>query len=144
MDTVRRLIPGVWAGMLWSVALLATPAPFVVLERAQAGQVVSHIFTREAAISLLMGMVLVMLERRRAALQAESNAGSGFSLEMLLALSAVFCTVLGYYGLQPAMTAAKVGVSGMLSFGQLHAISLGLFGIKAVLVTALAWRALRQ
>jgi hypothetical protein len=38
------------------------------------------------------------------------------------------------------MAAARSG-QGTWSFGQLHAVSLGLFGVKIVLVLTLAWRA---
>lgn len=134
-------VPGLWAGMLWCVALLATPAPFAVLDKAMAGQVVGHIFVREAGFSLLAGGLLALLERALAAQRAEAGQGSGFSLNMGLALGAVFCTVVGYYALQPMLAAAKLGQATALSFGQLHAISFGLFGVKMLLVTTLALRA---
>ena len=41
---LRRLLPGVWAGVLLCAALIATPAPFAVLGQADAGRVVSRIF----------------------------------------------------------------------------------------------------
>ena len=61
---------------------------------------------------------------------------------MLLVLGTLFCTVAGYFGVQPLMAAARAG-QGTFSFGQLHGISFGLFGLKIVLVAALAWRATR-
>ena len=137
-ELLRRLLPGLWAGLLMCVVLLATPAPFAELIATEAGRVVGHIFAREAAVAVLLGAVLLVLERRRAA--QSTPEGSQFSVEMGLALLAIFCTVLGYYALQPEMAAAKAG-QGRLSFGQLHAISLGLFGVKILAVLALAWRA---
>ncbi|MBQ0935145.1 DUF4149 domain-containing protein [Ideonella paludis] len=137
-ELLRRLLPGLWAGLLLCVALVATPAPFAVLSSAEAGRVVGHVFAREASVAVFLGAVLLVLERRRAA--QTKPEGSQFSVEMGLALLAIFCTVLGYYALQPEMAAAKAG-QGRLSFGQLHAISLGLFGIKILAVLALAWRA---
>ena len=59
---------------------------------------------------------------------------------MVLALGAVFCTVLGYFAVQTQMPAARLG-QGALSFGQLHAVSALFFGVKGVLVLSLAWRA---
>lgn len=143
MERLRRFLPGLWAGVLWCVALLATPAPFATLDKALAGRVVGHVFVREAALSLVLAMLIVMLERRQAAARAELGQGSGFSTGMLLALGAVFCTVAGYYGLQPWMADAKVGLPTPLSFGQLHAVSFGLFGVKLLLVSSLAWQATR-
>ena len=71
---------------------------------------------------------------------AAVGQGSQFSMGMMLALGAVFCTVAGYFALQPLMAAARAG-QGPLSFGQLHAISAGFYAIKLVLVLTLAWRA---
>lgn len=133
-----RLLPGLWAGLLLCVAFVATPAPFALLSAADAGRVVGHIFAREAPVAVLLGTLILVLERR-AATQATGASGQ-FSLSMGLALLAVFCTVLGYYGLQPMMALAKAG-QGTFSFGQLHAMSLGLFGVKLIAVLVLAWRA---
>ena len=139
---MRRLLPGLWAGVLLCIAGLATPAPFAVLSQQDAGRVVGRIFAQEAWLSVVLGVLLLLLERRLAMQAAEAGRGSQLSTGMLLALGALFCTVLGYFGLQPLMAAARAG-QGSLGFGQLHAISFGLFGLKIVLVGALAWRALR-
>ena len=58
---------------------------------------------------------------------------------MLLALGALFCTVAGYYAIQPMMAAARAG-QGAWSFGALHGASSVFFGLKGLLVLALAWR----
>jgi cation transport ATPase len=140
----RRLLPAIWAGALLCIALLATPAPFATLAKADAGRVVAHIFVREAWLSLLLGAALLALARREAASLAESRQGSQFSTEMLLALGTIFCTVMGYFALQPMMAAAKSGEATPLSFGQLHGLSFGLFGLKMALVCWLAVRAARR
>jgi hypothetical protein len=139
-ERLRRLLPALWLGLLLCVALIATPAPFATLERADAGKVVAHIFVREAWLSLVIAVWLLAAERARARVHSESGHGSVFSTEMLLLLGTVFCTVAGYFGVQPLLPAARLG-QGALSFGQLHAVSLGLFGVKIVLAAALAWRA---
>lgn len=135
LERVRRLLPGLWAGWLLCIALLATPAPFATLAQADAGRVVGRIFAVEAPVSLALGVLLLLLERRRAAVAG----GSRFSTPMVLALLAIFCTVAGYYGLQPMMAAARAG-QGSWSFGQLHGASFALFGLKLLAVVALAWR----
>lgn len=139
-ESARRLIPGLWAGVLLCIAFIATPAPFATLAAHDAGRVVARIFAQEATLSVLLAVVILVLERRVAAAGAEAGVGSGISANMLLALGAVFCTLAGYYALQPMMEAARAG-QGPLSFGQLHAISFGLFGVKMLLVLALALRA---
>lgn len=139
-DRLRRLLPALWTGVLLCIALIATPAPFALLDRADAGRVVARIFVQEAWLSLVLAMGLLALERQRALAAALTGQGSVFSAEMLLVLATVFCTVAGYFGIQQLMPAARAG-QGAFSFGQLHAVSFGLFGLKTALVLALAWRA---
>lgn len=133
----RRLLPGLWAGALLCIALVATPAPFATLATQDAGRVVARIFAQEAYVSLALGVICLLLERQAA---AGPDGESRLSTVMLFPLVAIFCTVLGYFGLQPMMAAARAG-EGNWSFGQLHAVSLALFGLKGLAVLALAWRA---
>lgn len=132
-----------WLGLLLTVSLIATPSPFALLQPADAGRVVARVLLHEAYASLALGMVLLGLERVIAKRQSDAGKGSQFSLGMALAAGALFCTVAGYFGLQPAMAAAKAG-QGALSFGQLHAIGAAFFVVKALLVLALALRATRS
>jgi hypothetical protein len=125
------LLPGLWAGMLLSIALIAAPAAFATLEAAQAGRVVGRLFRSEAMLSMVFALVVVLLERRRA---------RTFTRAMLLALGVLFCTVAGYFALQPLMDSARDG-QGNWSFGQLHALSLVFYGLKTALVGVLAWTA---
>lgn len=140
MDRARRLLPALWLGVLLCVALLATPAPFATLAQADAGRVVARMLAQEAYTSLALGVLLLVLERLRARSAAEAGQGSQFTAGMMLALGAIFCTVAGYFGLQPIMAAAKAG-QGALSFGQLHAVSAVFYVVKTVCVALLAWRA---
>jgi hypothetical protein len=139
-ERARRLLPGLWAGFLLCVAAVATPAAFAVLVQADAGRVAGRILAQEATVSLVLGVLLLVLERARARRAAAAGQGSQFSTGMVLALGALFCTVLGYYAVQTQMPAARAG-QGPLSFGQLHAVSAVFFGIKGLLVLVLAWRA---
>ena len=136
-ERVRRLLPGLWAGALLCVALLAAPAPFATLLPQDAGRVVARMFAQEAYLSLALGVACLLLERQAA---ATAEGESRLSNAMVLVLLAIFCTVLGYFGLQPMMAATRAG-EGRWTFGQLHAASLGLYGVKTLAVLALAWRA---
>jgi hypothetical protein len=136
----RLLLPGLWAGWLMCVAALATPAAFALLPQADAGLVASRMLAQEAYTSLALGVLLLVLERVAARRAVAAGQGSQFSTGMVLALGAVFCTVAGYFALQPMMAAARAG-QGPLSFGQLHAVSAAFYGLKLLLVLALAWRA---
>lgn len=140
LDRLRRLLPGLWAGVLLCIATIAAPAAFALLDRPVAGQVVGWFFTREAWLSLLAAMLLMAIERQRARAAASAGLGSVLSTELLLLLATVFCTVAGYFALQPLMAQARAG-QGPLTFGQLHFISVGFFLAKLLCILALAWRA---
>lgn len=140
LERWRRLLPGLWAGWLLCVALLATPAPFALLAQADAGRVAGRMLAQEAYTSLALGAMLLVLEHVSASRGAEAGQGKVFGTGTLLALGTLFCTVAGYFALQPMMAAARAG-QGPLGFGQLHAISAAFYFVKLVLVAALAWRA---
>ncbi len=143
LERLRRLLPGLWAGVLLCIAAVAAPAAFALLARADAGRLVGSFFAQEAWISLVLAILLLAIERGRARTSADAGSGSVLSTEMLLLLGTLFCTVAGYFALQPMVAAARAG-QGSLSFGQLHAISVAFFIAKALLVLALAWRAVRS
>jgi len=140
VERLRRLIPGLWAGLLLCIAGVAAPAAFAMLERVDFGRVVGRLFAVEAWSSLMLALLLLAIERRRARERADASEGSVLSADMLLVLGTVFCTVSGYFAIQPLMAAARAG-QGVFSFGQLHAISSVFFGLKIVLLMVLAWRA---
>jgi len=127
---LRRILPGVWAGLLIAIAALAAPALFGHLAAADAGRVVGHMFVREAWLSLLLATLLLGLERL--------HAVPG-RMNVLLLWGTVACTLLGYFAVQPLMPAARAG-QGVFSFGQLHLISTLFYGLKTLLVLVLAWR----
>ena len=133
------LLAGLWAGILMCIAAIATPAVFATLPSADAGRVVARIFMQEAYLSLGMALVLFAIERQRSRADAVVGAGSVFGTNLILLLATLFCTVAGYFAVQPMLAAARAG-QGSLSFMALHAISLGFFALKGLLVLALAWR----
>ena len=141
---LQALLAALWGGFLLCIAFVATPSAFAVLERAQAGAYVARVFSIEAQVSLALGLVLMALERRLARDAFEAGrGGSQFSMRLLLPVVALFCTIAGYYGLQPLMADARAGV-GVASFAALHGVSLAFFGVKSLAVLALAWISLRK
>jgi hypothetical protein len=136
---LQALLAALWGGFLLCIALVAAPSAFATLERAQAGAVVARLFAVEAQVSLAVGLVLVMLERRIVRDVTEAGgAASQFSARLLLPFVALFCTIAGYYGLQPLMADARAG-AGLASFAALHGVSLVFFATKGLAVLALAW-----
>jgi len=132
-------VAALWAGVLMCIALIAAPAPFASLAPADAGRVAGRMFAIEAYLSLAMAVLLYMIVRRQSSRDAAAGRGSVLSGNALLVFGTLFCTVAGFFALQPMMAAARAG-QGALSFGMLHGISALLFGLKTLLVLALAWR----
>lgn len=144
MGKLQALLAALWGGFLLCIAFVATPSAFAVLERAQAGAFVARVFAIEAQVSLALGLVLMMIERRltRDATEAGQTVPQ-FSMRLLLPVIALFCTIAGYYGLQPLMAEARTG-TGLASFAALHGLSLAFFGVKGLAVLALAWISQRR
>ena len=133
------VLAGLWAGILLCIAAIAAPSAFATLASSDAGRVVERVFMQEAYLSLAVAIVLFVIERQRSRQVAAVGAGSVFSANLVLLLGTLFCTVAGYFALQPMMAAARAG-QGTVSFMTLHAVSAGLFVLKGLLVLALAWR----
>ncbi len=137
---LSRLVPALWFGALLVIGGVATPAPFTTLAAADAARVVARVLANEAYLSLALGIGVLLLAKAAARQASDRGAGSLISTDMLLVLGTLVCTIAGYFVVQPMMAAARAG-QGSLSFGQLHAISGGMFVVKVGLVAALAWRA---
>jgi hypothetical protein len=134
-----QLLAGLWAGLLLCIALVAAPAGFAMLGTSDAGRVAGRMLAQEAALSLALAIVLFLFERRRTRGAAVAGHGSVLSTNILLLMGVLFCTVAGYYAIQPMMAAARAG-QGNWSFGALHAVSAAFYGLKTLLVLVLAWR----
>ena len=142
MSVVGRLatlLAGLWAGILLCIGAIAAPAAFATLARPDAGRFVNRLFEHDAYLSIGAAVVLFAIERQRSRDASAAGTGSVFSANLMLLLGALFCTVAGYFAVQPMMEAARAG-QGALSFGALHGISAGFFVLKGLLVLALAWR----
>jgi hypothetical protein len=133
------VLAGVWAGVILAVAFIGTPAGFALVPRDVAGKLAGFMLSREAYLSIAMSVVLFVVVRGQAREAARAKQGSVMSANVLLVLGALFCTVFGHFGISSAMDAAREG-KGALSFGALHGISVLIFGLKGLLVLALAWR----
>jgi len=135
---VRRLLPGLWAGLLIGVAAIVAPTCFAVLPSADAGRVLARIFAQEAWLSLFVALALWLLERMHGP-QLRDAAHWAPTRQTLLLAGTVVCTVLGYFAVQRGMPAARLG-QGALSFGHLHLVSSVFYALKTLLVLVLAWR----
>lgn len=129
---IAALLAALWAGVLLTVAGVATPAGFALLPRADAGRMAARILGQEAWISLALAAALWLLLRQAA-------GAAGGRPGRALAGAAFGLTLLGWFGLQALLPAARAG-QGPFSFTQLHAFSTLCFALKTLLVLALAWR----
>jgi Domain of unknown function (DUF4149) len=136
---IRNLVVALWFGLVATLGGVVAPLLFSTLERTQAGALAGQLFRIEAYAALGLGVVLLVIERRFAAQRPLVHAVSRLSSEILWVLGALFCTVLGFFALQPLMAAARAG-QGSWSFGQLHALSSILFLLKGLCLLALVWR----
>jgi predicted membrane-bound spermidine synthase len=144
LGRLAALLASLWLGLVFTLGAVAAPAAFAVLERPLAGRMAGQCFRIEAQLSLGLALILLMLHRRLASQERATSAqGSVISTEILLVLGALFCTVLGYFALQPAMEAARAG-QGTWSFGAIHGASSALYALKGVLLFVLVWRGTKQ
>jgi Domain of unknown function (DUF4149) len=131
-------LTGAWAGLVAGIGFVAAPALFATLARADAGRVAARLFALDAYLGVGFGAVLLVLALRDS--HARALAGvSRFSVELMLALGALFCIVAGYFALEPMMAAARSGAPGP-SFALLHGVAAAFFVVKFVAVAVLAWR----
>jgi hypothetical protein len=133
------VLAALWLGLVATLAAVAAPVLFAGLERVDAGRLAGNMFRIEAYAALGLAVALFLIERRLAASRMRASQGSVLSVNLLLVLGALFCTVLGYFALQPMMEAARAG-QARLSFGALHGISSVMFALKGLLLLVLVWR----
>lgn len=139
LTRVRTLLAALWLGLVVTLAAVVAPVLFAGLDREVAGRLAGQMFRIEANVALGLAIALFLIERRLAALRMRTGQGSMLSRNLLLVLGALFCTVLGYFALQPMMEAARAG-QGRFGFGVLHGASSVLFMLKGLLLLALVWR----
>ena len=133
------MLAALWAGVLLCIGAIAAPSAFATLGVVDAGRFVGRMFAQEAYLSLALALLLFVVERQRSRDAAAAGTGSVMSVNIVLLLGTLFCTVAGYFAVLPMLEAARAG-QGTVSFLALHAISGGLFALKGLLVLALAWR----
>ncbi|MFM2118785.1 MAG: hypothetical protein RL722_253 [Pseudomonadota bacterium] len=141
IDRLVAPLAGLWLGAMVTLGAVVAPLAFATFDRQVAGRFAGACFKVEAHAALALAVLIFLIERLRARRLAAAGQGSLWSANMLLALGALFCTITGYFVLQPMMEAARQGQPGAASFGLLHGASSAFFGLKGLLVLTLAWRA---
>jgi len=131
-------LAGLWTGAMVAIGFVAAPTLFATLPRADAGRVAARLFEIDAYVGLAAAALLLVLAIRspRALHRA---AKSRFSVELMLALAALFCIVAGYFAVQPMIETARRGEGGP-SLAVLHGVASVFFLVKVVAAAVLAWR----
>jgi len=136
LHRIAACLAGLWAGVLLGVGLIGAPAGFAVAPSEIAGRSAGRMFAIEADASMAVAVLLLLALRN---IKKELPSGSSIDGNVLLVLGSLFCTIAGYFVLQPMMAAARAG-EGALSFGALHGLAAAFFAVKALCVVWLAWR----
>jgi len=139
VEHLRLLIAALWVGSLWTVGYLVAPTLFATLaDRVLAGTIAGAIFRIEAWLSVVCAAALLVLHR------IGDGDKAGRRLQWI-ALGMLACTLIGYFGLQPLMSAireeARLGgimdASMKTRFGILHGISSAFYLLQSLLGVAL-------
>lgn len=144
LPRARLLIATFWVGMLWTVGFVVAPTLFSSLaDRALAGTIAGSLFRVVAWLSLFCAAALIALLFQ--ATRSESTKPSK-TVFYLIAGMAV-CTLVGYFGLQPAMASlrevlhatadASQLVDAKKQFGMLHGTSTAIYIVQSLLGAAL-------
>lgn len=147
ISRAQLLIATLWVGSMWTIGAIVVPMLFSTLSnQALAGTIAGGLFRIEAALSLVCGIVLILLEKI-------GGKGAGVSCDaklLWIAIAMLACTVIGYYALQPSMSALReaAGPGGVMHlnseartrFSVLHGISSTFYLIQSLLGIALVLR----
>lgn len=128
-----------WVGALWAVGYLAVPVLFYVQpDRQLAGVLAGEMFSRVASLGMVCGGYLLGYWLFTAGAMAWRQT----AFRLVLAMLAL--TLVGHFGLQPAMNALKAQALPLevmkspfaSQFGMLHGISSLLYLLQSLLA---AW-----
>ena len=134
MRRLRQLLLALWAGTLLAVGALTAPLLFTLLEdRALAGRVAGECFRRTTLLSVALALAIGVV--------ASAERPPPSRLDRLGPLLPALLLLVATHGLQPLLEAARRAGEGA-AFAAWHGISAGLFGLAALAVLALLWRAL--
>ena len=139
LQRLASLLAGLWAGLLVGLGAIGAPAGFAITTVEIAGRTAGRMFAIEAHVSLAVAVLLLLLTRKTVPAVPDQPPIPTLNTNLLLVLGTLFCTIVGYFVLQPMMASARAG-EGSLSFGALHGLSAGFFSLKGLLALALAWR----
>ena len=140
LPAARVLVAALWAGALWVLGYIAAPAVFGIVSGPLAGDIVGAFLRRLAWISIACALVMLVLVR----LSADLQAGRRRFLNLLV-LAMLACALVMFVGLQPAMATLReaAGPAGVRAspmwtqFAVMHGVSQLFHLIESVLAAVL-------
>ncbi|HYD62401.1 MAG TPA: DUF4149 domain-containing protein [Noviherbaspirillum sp.] len=141
---VRLLLVTLWVGSLWTVGYVVAPTLFATLaDKVLAGTIAGKLFRIEAWLTVGCAVALIALIKW---LPDERGTKAGKHLVWLI-LGMLGCTLVGYFGLQPFMSALREAAAGGMMdpdaksrFGLLHGVSSAFYLIQSLLGGLLVWK----
>lgn len=147
MGWTRVLVATFWAGSLWTIGYLVAPTLFSTLaDKVLAGTIAGRLFQVEAWVSVACATVLIALIMFG---KTDGQSVKQRSALLFIVCAMFFCTLVGYFGLQPFMAALRdaAGPGGVMNsdarmkFGILHAASAAFYLIQSLIGVALILKA---
>lgn len=147
---LRLLLITFWVGSLWAIGYIVAPTLFATLsDRVLAGSIAGRLFRIEAWVTVVCSLLLIGMSLRTTARQ--DIAGQGVDLSAMpadstrktviwLAAGMLACTLIGYFALQPFMSALREAAQGGVmneesrkQFGLLHGVASVFYLIQSAL-----------
>ena len=142
-----NLFSTMWVGSLLTIGYLVAPTLFALLPQTLAGNVAASLFQKQAYLSVVCGVVLLVTANRamRASVAGESVGSGARALRKArrVIVAMILCTLIGYFALQPWMNALRVAAEAAgtdishsiykAKFGALHGVSMVFYLIESLL-----------
>ena len=143
---VQVLLATIWAGSLWTVGYLVAPILFGTLEdKVLAGTIAGNLFQAVAWLSLFCSAIIVLVCK----LTVDKFLTKDSRVVLLLAVSMLACTLIGYFSLHPYMVDLRVvmreavGIelsAAKTKFSLLHGLSSVMYLLESLLAVALIFK----
>lgn len=141
---IRMFLATAWVGSMWTIGYVVAPTLFATLtDRVLAGTIAGRLFRIEAWLTVACAIAMIA-SIKWSLNQQEAKPGR---VLVWLVLGMLACTLIGYFGLQPFMSALReTAVGGVMDsdaqsrFGLLHGVASTFYLIQSLLGVALVWK----
>ena len=147
LQRLFNLLSTIWVGSLLTTGFLVAPTLFALLSQGDAGNVAASLFQKQAWLSVVCGVVLLLCVNRalrvRSAGEASQVSLQALRRARLVIVAMVLCTLIGYFALQPWMNALRVAAQAAgtdighsafkAQFGALHGVSMVFYLVESLL-----------